>query len=117
MQEKVKLHGEAMIIEKLERPTDLVAYDEKVEKEGYIIIAPSEQRGNHHVLDLPQGGAVKFYKNKQGQRFFECSTQTQVRCLAGHRHAPFAVAPNTLYELDIQQEYDHFLQNTRNVAD
>ena len=77
------------------------------------IIADSETTGNHHVIDVHED--TKFYAS--GDTVYMVNEKpTNVRCVLKDRHSPIEIGPGT-WEFGIQQEYDHFAQNLRNVAD
>ncbi len=113
---EVILHGEAMIFPTQKLPAD--AEEIKPSSQNFHIIADSETTGNHHVIDLPKidKSKVKFFKNKAGAMFMRSEVETTVSCVLADRHAPITIPAGT-YEFGIQQEYDHFAQNLRNVRD
>jgi hypothetical protein len=103
------LHGEAMLVRVKEVPSGF----EKIEAKGYKIIAPSETTGNHHIIDVIDG--VEFYE-KAGKLYLKNDTETQVRCVVADRHDA-VIIPCGIWEIDIQQEYDHFAQRAERVRD
>jgi len=104
------LHGEAMLFPS-KLPADAVEI--KPTNDQFHIIADSETTGNHHVVDMVKG--TKVYRS--GNRTFIANTKpTQVRCVHANRHSAIAMPPS-IYEVGIQQEYDHFAQNLRSVQD
>ena len=106
----VILHGEAMLFP-AELPSD--AAEIKPSNNDLHIIADSETTGNHHVVDMVEGTKVF----RSGDRTFIRNTQpTQVRCVHANRHDAIAMPPG-VWEVGIQQEYDHFAQNMRAVRD
>jgi hypothetical protein len=106
----VILHGEAMLFP-VELPTDAVEI--KPTNSEMHIIADSETTGNHHVIDMVPG--TKVYRS--GDRtFISNSEPTRVRCVHANRHDAITMAPG-VWEVGIQQEYDHFAQNMRAVRD
>jgi hypothetical protein len=106
----VILHGEAMLFPS-SLPSDAVEI--KPTNNKFHIIADSETTGNHHVIDMvPQ---TKIYQS--GNRLFVKNTKkTKVRCVHENRHDSITLEPN-VWEVDRQQEYDHFEQNLRAVRD
>jgi hypothetical protein len=111
-QNEVILHGEAMIF-----PINQISSSaKKIEpsNETYHIIADSETTGNHHVVDA--NADTEFYMDDNGTMYMEAKSDTQVSCVHENRHSPIDIPAGT-YEFGIQQEYDHFAENYRNVAD
>lgn len=104
------LHGEAMVFE-----GTIPEGAKRVDTTGkqYVIIAPSEQTGNHHVIDVVDG--VEFYE-KDGKLFLKTEVETQVRCVIAERHDAITIQPGC-YEIDSQQEYDPFEARLRAVRD
>jgi hypothetical protein len=110
MKPTVILHGEAMLFPS-ELPADAVEI--KPTNNAMHIIADSETTGNHHVVDMVEGTKVF----RSGDRTFILNTKpTQVRCVHANRHDAIAMPP-TVWEVGIQQEYDHFAQYMRAVRD
>jgi hypothetical protein len=106
----VILHGEAMIFTS-NLPDDAVQIEPT--NGDFHIIADSETTGNHHVIDIKRG--TRFFKS--GDRSFVAVEEpTQVRCVHPARHDAVTLTPG-VYETSLQQEYDHFEQNLRNVRD
>ena len=106
----VILHGEAMLFPS-ELPAD--AYELPPTCSDMHIIADSETTGNHHVVDMVEGTKVF----RSGDRtFIRNSKPTKVRCVHANRHDAITMAPG-VWEVGIQQEYDHFAQNMRAVRD
>jgi hypothetical protein len=104
------LHGEAMLFP-AELPSNAVEI--KPTNNDLHIIADSETTGNHHVVDIVAG--TKVYRS--GDRtFIRNSKPTQVRCVHANRHDAITMPP-AVWEVGIQQEYDHFAQNMRAVRD
>ena len=109
-QNEVILHGEAMLF-LAELPSDAVEI--KPTNAQYHIIADSETTGNHHVIDMVPGTRVF----QSGSRTFVKNTKkTQVRCVHANRHNAITLNPG-IREVSIQQEFDHFAQNLRQVRD
>lgn len=107
---EVILHGEAMLFN-ADLPADAVEI--KPTHKDYHIIADSETTGNHHVVDMVRGTKVF----KSGNRtFIKNEKETNVRCVHPNRHDAITMKPG-VYEVGIQQEYDHFEQNLRAVRD
>ncbi len=104
------LHGECIIFQ-----SQIPENAEKESTQGdFLIIAPSEVTGNHHVIDLPESGVEFFtFENK---RFMKNSVDANVRCLISERHSDVKVPPGE-WEIGIQQEFDYFAMRSRNVAD
>ena len=108
----VILHGEAMLFPS-ELPADAVEIKCATQSKGAHIIADSETTGNHHVVDMVEGTKVF----RSGNRTFIRNTKpTQVRCVHANRHDTITMPP-AVWEVGIQQEYDHFAQNMRAVRD
>jgi len=107
---EVILHGECMIFNS-SIPTNS---KKKVVAGKYVIVAPSETKGNHHVVDYLDG--VNFYENDKGVLFMENTVETKIRCLHADRHDTITLSPGT-YEFGSQQEYDPFTARLQNVKD
>jgi len=104
------LHGECIIFQS-QIPQNAV----KEEPKGnFLIIAPSEVTGNHHVIDVPESG-IEFFTH-ENKRFMKNSIPANVRCLVADRHSDVQV-PAGEWEVGIQQEFDYFAMRSRNVAD
>ena len=106
----VVLHGECMIF-----PSNLPENSKIIppRQEGYVIVAPSETTGNHHVVDTPEG--VTFYESN-GIKFMVNSVPTTVRCVIKERHDAIELPPGT-WEFGSQQEYDPFTARMNEVRD
>lgn len=109
--QNVILHGEAMLFPS-SLPADAVEI--RPTNDDFHIIADSETTGNHHVIDMVPSH-TRVYQS--GNRLFVKNTKkTQVRCVHANRHDAITLEPN-VWEVDRQQEYDHFAQNLRAVRD
>lgn len=118
MEQKIEasLHGEAIIKNMPGMKIPATAKLRKPSKEGYVIVAPSEEKGNHHVIDMLPG--VEIYEDEMGRpRWMVNTVETQVRCLHQDRHDTRTLPPGTWELGGIQQEYDFFAEAKRNVAD
>ena len=104
------LHGEAMIFESA---LPKGAKQIKPSNNSYHIIADSETTGNHHVVAAKPG--VEFWQDGD-TTYMTCEKETEVSCVLKDRHSPITIPPGS-YEFGIQQEFDHFAQHLRNVAD
>jgi len=80
----------------------------------YLIVAPSETTGNHHVVDA--GPGVMFFEDEKGTIFMENKVETNIRCVMADRHDTKKLAPGT-YEFGSQLEYDPFEARLKKVAD
>jgi len=78
-------------------------------KNGRLIIAEGEHTGHAHVLK--ECDAVIRVKN--GKRYVITEKGFTI---THEEHLPIEVAPG-VYEIGIVQEYDHFAEEARNVAD
>lgn len=105
---KCYLHGEAIVFQS-KIPKDAIKRNDK----DFLVIAPSETSGNHHVIDACEG--VEFYE-KNGVLYVKNDVETQVRCVMTERHDNITL-PAGEWEIGIQQEYDYFTMSKRNVAD
>jgi cell division protein FtsI/penicillin-binding protein 2 len=92
-------------------PADAVEI--KPTNNDFHIIADSETTGNHHVVEMTP--RTKIYQSN-GRTFIKNAQKTKVRCVHPNRHDAITLEPN-LWEVDRQQEYDHFEQNLRAVRD
>lgn len=106
---EVILHGECMVFAS-KLPSNL----KKMEKKLFIIVAPSETTGNHHVVDVVDG--VDFYENESGTLFMESSVDTTIRCVMAERHDAITIPAGT-YEFGSQVEYDPFTARLQKVRD
>jgi hypothetical protein len=78
-------------------------------KNGRLIIAEGEHTGHAHALK--ECDAVIRVKN--GKRYVITENGFTI---THEEHLPIKVAPG-VYEIGIVQEYDHFAEEARNVAD
>jgi hypothetical protein len=106
---EVILHGECMVFLS-ELPSNL----KKMEKKPFVIVAPSETTGNHHVVDVIDG--VDFYEDESGKLFMKSSVSTVIRCVHTDRHDAITIPAGT-YEFGSQQEYDPFTARLQAVRD
>lgn len=109
-EDEIVLHGECMVF-KSKLPADAT---QKQPSGSYMVVAPSETTGNHHVVDCPPG--VQFYEMADGTLFMENSVETQIRCVVTERHDSIKLAPGT-YEFGSQQEFDPFTARMQKVRD
>lgn len=107
---EVILHGECMVFNS-NIPSGA---KKKIVTGKYVIVAPSETMGNHHVVDYLDG--VNFYENDKGVLFMENEVETTIRCLHADRHDTITLPAGT-YEFGSQQEYDPFTARLQNVKD
>lgn len=105
---KCVLHGEVIIFE-----SKIPEGAKKLEVKDFLIIAPSENSGNHHVIDAKEG--VEFYE-KDGVLFVRNSVPATARCVIQSRHDKEVLAPSE-WEIAPQQEYDPFTARKRAVSD
>lgn len=109
---QVILHGEAMVF-----PSTIPANAKKLEvkpNQSYVIVAPSETTGNHHVVDLYEG--VEFYQTEDGTLYMNSSVDTAIRCVIKERHDEIQLPAGT-YEFGSQQEFDPFTARLQKVRD
>lgn len=104
----VKLHGETIIFK-----STLPKRAKKMDVKGYQIIAPSEQTGNHHVVDIEDG--VEIYEH-EGTLFIKNDVPATVRCVVKERHDIIILEPE-VWEVGSQKEYDYLNDESRIVAD
>ncbi len=96
------LHGEAMITEsKVPQKAKVLEVNE-----DYLIIAPSETTGNHHVVDNAEG--CTFYI-LDGVRYMRITETTHFKCSHAGRHDTLEIPPGD-WLFGAQQEYDFFEQ-------
>lgn len=108
---KIYNHGEICIFEsKKSIPSN--AKKMKPEKIGYII-APSEQTGNHHVLEAKD--SVELYE-KDGIMWLKTDEPVNVFCVIKERHDTITLEPG-IYEIEPAKEFDYYSASKRNVAD
>ena len=111
MNQELILHGEAMIFKSsLPKSAKPIA----TTNNSYHIIADSETTGNHHVIDCNEG--TEFFMDENGTVFMKNTKPTRVRCVHADRHSPIELEEG-VYAFGLQQEFDHFEQNLRNVRD
>jgi hypothetical protein len=113
-QNEVITHGEAMIFAIASLPKSAKRIKVSNPEKGYHIIADSETTGNHHVV--AERETTEFYMDEDGNMYMTTAEPTEVSCVHADRHSPIEI-PTGTYEFGIQQEYDHFAQQQRNVAD
>lgn len=108
----VILHGECMVsLSKI--PANAKKMDTKNQK--FVIIAPSETTGNHHVVDICDG--VEFFETDDGRKFMRNSVDTQIRCVIASRHTAIPLPAGNSYEFGSQFEYDPFTARLQAVRD
>lgn len=108
---QVILHGECMVFK-----SKLPSSAKKINhNNSYIIIAPSETTGNHHVVDVQSG--VEFYQDDAGTFYMQNSVDTKIRCVIGARHSEIMLPAGNTYEFGSQQEYDPFTARLQKVRD
>lgn len=107
------LHGEAMLF-RSNIPTNA---KKVITNNKFIIVAPSETTGNHHVVDVMDG--VDFYEvENNGERtlYMNSTVPTNIRCVHPDRHNSIVIPAGT-YEFGSQQEYDPFTARMEKVRD
>lgn len=109
---QVILHGECMVFK-----SKLPSSAKKINhNNSYIIIAPSETSGNHHVVDVQPG--VEFYQDDDAGTFYmQNSVDTKIRCVIGARHSEIMLPAGNTYEFGSQQEYDPYTARLQKVRD
>lgn len=109
---EVILHGECMAFPS-EIPQNAVKF---TPNNKYVIVAPSETTGNHHVVDLVDGADWWKTEGDEPKLFMQNTKPTKIRCTLKERHDEITLEPG-VWEFGIQQEYDPFAARMRNVAD
>lgn len=108
---EVILHGECMVFATSKLPSKL----KKVKnKQSYVIVAPSETTGNHHVVDV--GDGVDMYEDANGTLFMESTVDTTIRCVVADRHDAIVIPAGT-YQFGSQMEFDPFTARLNKVRD
>ena len=107
---EVILHGECMVFRSKVPNTA----KKMSKKQQYVIVAPSETTGNHHVVDVIDG--VDFYEDTDGTLYMENSVSTTIRCVVADRHDAITIPAGT-YQFGSQQEYDPFTARLQKVRD
>jgi hypothetical protein len=108
---EVVLHGECMVF-----PSELPANAKKMNvKEKFMIVAPSETTGNHHVVDVMPG--VEFYEGENGTLYMQNTVDTKIRCVIQSRHCEIVLPAGITYEFGSQMEYDPFAARLQKVRD
>lgn len=107
---EVIIHGECMVFKST---IPAKAKKMKTASKPYVIVAPSETTGNHHVVDLKPG--VQFYECDD-VLYMENEVETTIRCVVADRHDEITLTPGT-YEFGSQQEYDPFTARMQKVRD
>ena len=74
-------------------------------------LALGEATGHHH--SLYDGEFELFEQSKTKEKFLRVVTPVELR---HQEHKPFIIPPGS-YRIGIVKEYDHFLEETRNVVD
>jgi len=108
---EVILHGECMVFK-----SELPANAKKMQvKNNFVIVAPSETTGNHHVVDVMPG--VEFYEDENGTLFMTNAVDTKIRCVIQSRHDEIVLPAGNTYEFGSQMEYDPFAARLQKVRD
>jgi hypothetical protein len=108
---EVILHGECMVfLSKL--PSDA---KKKSINNNFVIVAPSETTGNHHVVDVHPG--VDFFEGINGTLYMQNSVDTVIRCVIESRHTEIVLPAGNTYEFGSQMEYDPFAARLQKVRD
>lgn len=106
---EVILHGECMVF-----PSEIPKTAKKMKaKDGFVIVAPSENTGNDHVVDVMDGDV--FFEDK-GRLYLNSKTGTNIRCVHADRHDKIKI-PAGSYEFGSQEEYDPFTARMGRVRD
>lgn len=104
------LHGECMIT-----MDSVPSTARKLESTAsFMIVAPSETTGNHHVVDLFSG--VDFYEDEDKTLYMKNTVDTNIRCMVESRHDAVTLSPGT-YRFGSQMEYDPFAARLQKVRD
>lgn len=113
--DNVNFHGE-VVIKKVKM--SLPKGSKKLNpKNGQYKIADSETTGNFHLLEAKD--SVEVYE-KDGILYAKSNENIKVTCVDKSRHDTQTLEPTTndeLFVISPAQEYDHLLQEKRNVAD
>lgn len=108
-QNETILHGEARVFcSKIPENAKKLTLND-----NFIIVAPSETTGNHHVVDVMEG--VDFYE-LENTLYMNSTAPTTIRCVHPDRHNTIVIPAGT-YEFGSQQEYDPFTARMQNVRD
>jgi len=109
---EVILHGECMV-----SPSEIPANAKKMNTKNkkFVIVAPSETTGNHHVVDVCD--EVEFFETDDGRKFMRNSVDTQIRCVIESRHSAITLPAGNSYEFGSQIEYDPFTARLQKVRD
>lgn len=105
---KGAFHGECIIFE-----CPIPKNAKKIKVGDSIKIADSENSGNHHLIENPEG--CEFYE-LDGIRYMRNTKATKAKCVIEERHSSFEIPPGDWSWLPAQ-EYDYYTQSLRNVAD
>ena len=100
----VKIHPVGSIVN-----GEKVIFPESPKKLDHLTLAVGEATGHHHTIT--DGEAVLYEEN--GVLYLHVEKEST---LTHQEHAPI-VLPKGDYKIKIVKEYDHFLEESRNVAD
>ena len=108
---QVILHGECMVF-----VSKLPYNAKKIQtKDKFVIVAPSETTGNHHVVDVHPG--VEFFEGENGTLYMQNTVDTAIRCVIESRHDEIVLPAGKTYEFGSQMEYDPFAARLQKVRD
>ena len=108
---EVILHGECMVF-----VSELPSTAKKMKiNNKFVIVAPSETTGNHHVVDGCPG--VEFFEGENGTLYMQNSVDTKIRCVIDSRHDEIVIPAGNTYEFGSQMEYDPFAARLQKVRD
>jgi hypothetical protein len=108
---EVILHGECMVF-----VSKIPANAKKMNvNNNYVIVAPSETTGNHHVVDVHSG--VEFFEGDNGTLYMQSSVDTKIRCVIESRHDEIVLPAGNTYEFGSQIEFDPFTARLQKVRD
>ncbi len=102
-------HGEVVLKEVRELPLNA----KKIDVKNFVVVGESETTGNDHRVEVLDDTGVY---EVNGVLFIKNDTPTKVYCPNSVRHAE-EVLPDSIWKVDIAQEYDYLTQEKRNVAD
>jgi len=83
----------------------------KTQKENSFVLADGEATGHRHVITSPK--IITWGKDEQDRLFFALQKEAEIT----HEEHKTITLPPGKYRMEIEKEYDYFLEEVQNVID